>query len=163
MPERWVVNASPLILLAKVGHLHLVSELADDLVVPKAVLSEIIDGPSNDPARIYFESPSLPIVVVVPDSMVLAWDLGSGESAVLSYAIAHAGYKAVIDDGAARRCARALAISSLGTLGVVLRARQAGLIASAASLLRMLKDSGIRLDADVIRVALKTVVGDDWQ
>jgi predicted nucleic acid-binding protein len=78
-----------LILLAKVGHLHLLTELANDLVVPRAVLSEISEGPSNDPARIYFESESLPTVDVALDAMVLAWDLGSGESAVLSYAIAH--------------------------------------------------------------------------
>ena len=38
MPERWVVNASPLIVLCKINHQHLFSHLATDIVVPQAVV-----------------------------------------------------------------------------------------------------------------------------
>jgi predicted nucleic acid-binding protein len=38
MSERWVVNASPLILLAKVNHLDLPNQLSDSFVVPQARL-----------------------------------------------------------------------------------------------------------------------------
>jgi predicted nucleic acid-binding protein len=113
MPERWVVNASPLILLAKVNHVHLLGELADLVVVPQAVLVEVNAGPADDPARLILVNPPFPIVNVDPSPMILAWDLGDGETAVLSYAAAHAGWKATIDDGAARRCAHALAIPLL--------------------------------------------------
>ena len=47
MAERWVVNASPLILLAKINHVHLLGELADLVVVPQAVLMEVNAGPGN--------------------------------------------------------------------------------------------------------------------
>ena len=163
MPERWVVNASPLILLAKIGHLHLLTELAAELVVPEAVLDEVNAGPVDDAARRVFASASLPVVAVTLDSMIMAWDLGDGETAVLSYAATHPGWRAIIDDGAARRCARALSIPLLGTLGIVLRARQAGLIAAAAPLLQALKAKGIRLDDEVIRSALKAVSGESWE
>ena len=163
MPDRWVVNASPLILLAKIGHLHLLTELADELVVPEAVLDEVNVGPEDDPARRFFVSTSLPTVAVTLDATIMAWDLGDGETAVLSYAGTHAGWTAIIDDGAARRCARALAIPLLGTLGIILRARQAGLIEAATPLLQALKAAGIRLDDEVIRNALRAVSGEDWE
>lgn len=94
--------------------------------------------------------------------MIAAWDLGEGEAGVLGYAIRHPGWKAIIDDGAARRCARALGIPHLGTLGVILRARQSGLIAAAAPLLRALRIEGIRLDDAVIRAALAATSGETW-
>jgi hypothetical protein len=51
MPKKWVVNASPLIVLAKISHLFLLQQLAEDLVVPAGVAKEIAQGPGDDPAR----------------------------------------------------------------------------------------------------------------
>ena len=44
MAERWVVNASPIIVLAKVGHAHLLSALVNEIVVPQIVVDEIIQS-----------------------------------------------------------------------------------------------------------------------
>jgi len=49
MPERWVLNASPIIVLARVGQEHLFDALTDELVVPRAVAEEIEVGLVNDP------------------------------------------------------------------------------------------------------------------
>ena len=49
MPERWVLNASPIIVLARVGQEHLFDALTDEFVVPRAVAEEIEAGPVNDP------------------------------------------------------------------------------------------------------------------
>jgi predicted nucleic acid-binding protein len=144
MSERWVVNASPLILLAKIGHHHLLSQLPDELIVPQAVVDEINAGPLTDAARQLLADSPLPLLPVVADPMVLTWDLGAGETAVLSYACNHPGWRVVVDDGAARRCAHALGIPLVGTLGVILRARKANLIPSAASLLKSLLAHGFR-------------------
>jgi predicted nucleic acid-binding protein len=163
MPERWAVNASPLILLAKIEHLHLLNQLADELVIPNAVIAEVNAGPVDDPARRILASAPLPIVADRLDPTIMTWDLGDGETAVLSYAAIHAGWTAVIDDGAARRCARALAIPMLGTLGILLRARRAGLIAATVPLLQALRAKGIRLDDEVIRRTLMAVTGETWE
>ncbi len=162
MPEHWVVNASPLIVLAKIDSLHLLTELAEKIVVPSAVLNEIKAGPAGDPARLFFDSTPLPTVPVIADPIILAWDLGSGETAVLSHALTHAGWKVVIDDGAARRCARTLEIPLIGTLGIIIKARQVGLISAAAPLLRELRAQGFRLNERVVRTALLKTVGEDW-
>lgn len=51
MRRRWVVNASPLILLVKAGHERLLYELSSELVIPRGVATEIAQGPRDDPAR----------------------------------------------------------------------------------------------------------------
>jgi len=52
MPEKWVVNASPLILLACIGCDYLLRTLPAKVVVPRSVADEINAGPSDDPARL---------------------------------------------------------------------------------------------------------------
>lgn len=163
MAERWIVNASPLIVLAKIDHQHLLTQLAGELLVPQAVVAEIAAGPVEDAARRYLSEVPLPIVAVTAEPSVQAWDLGAGETAVLSYALSHSGWRAVVDDGAARRCARALDIPTIGTLGVLLRARKANLIPAAAPLLKSLQIHGFRLDDAIIRKALQQTVGETWE
>jgi predicted nucleic acid-binding protein len=46
--ERWVVNASPLIALGRIGRLDLLAALADEVVIPEDVVSEVERGPSVD-------------------------------------------------------------------------------------------------------------------
>ena len=41
MSDLWVVNASPLIVLGKIGQLDLLTQLPKDIVVPSAVADEI--------------------------------------------------------------------------------------------------------------------------
>jgi len=43
--EVWVVNASPVIVLAKVGHLQLLKQLPGELLLPVPVAMEIQSGP----------------------------------------------------------------------------------------------------------------------
>ncbi|HEX3527156.1 MAG TPA: DUF3368 domain-containing protein [Thermoanaerobaculia bacterium] len=163
MSEIWVVNASPIISLAKAGFLDLLGKLAPDLIVPEAVASEVLAGPATDPARKTLEtgwgnrvSPR-----IIPER-VLEWGLGAGESAVLAVSLEGSGHTAVLDDAAARSCARALEIPFIGTLAVVLRARKDGLIASASHVMAALRDSGLRLDDQTIRTALQRGVGEPW-
>ena len=162
MSERWVVNASPLILLAKVDHLDLLDQLSTSFVVPEAVVAEILAGPSDDPARRFVETNTVSIVAVAPHPMVLAWDLGAGETAVLSYAFDNPPYMAIVDDGTARRCAHTLAIPLAGTLAIILAARQKELIPAATPVLQALLSHGFRIDETILRRVLWETVGESW-
>lgn len=51
MSEVWIANASPVIVLAKANHLHLLKDLTDELVLPEAVVGEVLQGPEADPGR----------------------------------------------------------------------------------------------------------------
>jgi len=161
--ERWVLNASPLIVLARVGQEHLFHILADEVVVPRAVAVEIEAGPADDPARQVIAGGYLAIVEAAPVPEILAWDLGAGETAVLSYALRKPGWTVVLDDAAARKCAQSFGLRLKGTLAVVILAKQRGLIPSATDVLRSLLDIGFRLDENIIREALSRTVGEKWE
>lgn len=162
MPDRWVVNASPLIVLAKINPQHLLSELADEIIIPQAVFDEVCAGPENDSARQYLTTTPYPVVVTAVSPLISAWDLGAGESAVLSYAYQNTGWRAILDDGAARRCARTLSIPLLGTLGILLRARQANLIPKVVPVLHALKAQGFHLDDHLIHTVLTQTGDETW-
>jgi len=162
MSEQWVLNASPLIVLARVGQAHLFTALAEKVVVPRAVVAEIEAGPGDDAARRWLRNAPLPVVETTPHPQLQAWDLGAGETAVLTYALATPGWTAILDDGAARRCARSFAVPCKGTLAVVILAKQRGLIPSAAEVLRALLANGFRLDETILREALARTVGEPW-
>jgi predicted nucleic acid-binding protein len=42
--RKWVIDASPLITLAKIGQVSLLSELCDEMVIPGGVVEEIDCG-----------------------------------------------------------------------------------------------------------------------
>ena len=164
MSEGWILNASPIITLAKAGHLNLLVDLAPEICIPQAVFSEIIAGPDDDPGRRALEGgwgKKLPRSRIHPE--VLGWSLGAGESEVLSIALENPGWIAVIDDATARACARSFGVPVIGTLGVVLRAKRRGLVASASKIIRELRYAGLYLDDQFVRAVLKQVAGEDWQ
>jgi predicted nucleic acid-binding protein len=98
-----------------------------------------------------------------PPKELVVWDLGEGETAVLSLAMADQKWTAILDDAAARRCARSFNVPIKGTLAVVIQAKQRGLIPSAVDVLRTLRLTGFRLDDQVLREALADTIGEVWE
>lgn len=163
LDEKWVVNASPVIALARIGHVELLTQLPGRIVIPRPVADELLNAPESDTARLAVENGSFRIVrTSEPLPEILAWDLGRGETSVLTYAYTHPGWIAILDDNAARRCARSLYLPLAGTLSIVILARQHGLIESASQILRALLDAGFRLDDRIIQEALAKTVGEEW-
>ena len=150
--RKWVVDASPLIVLAKVDEVRQQTDLPDTLLIPAPVAEEVRAGLEEDPARRWLFKAGSGYVRPIPAaaSEVAAWDLGQGERTVLSWAYQERGWTAIVDDLAGRRCAQALGISCTGTLGVVLAAKAEGMIAEAGPLLECLVRAGLRLSDDLI-------------
>ena len=151
----WVVNASPLILLGKTGHLDLLAALADTVVVPLPVANAV--GAQPDGAAIRAEWTENPAYRVAGSETappeVLAWDPGAGEMQVITHALRHGADRVVLDDLEARRCAKAMGRSVVGTLGVVARAKSMGRIAQAAPVIEHLRRTGLYVsDALVQRI-----------
>jgi len=108
--ERIVVNSSPLICLFTSGLHDLLPLIFQHIVVPTAVIKEVTAHNKKDfPARQVIAQDWLNSVADIPiDLRVADWDLGKGESEVISYTIINPDYVAVLDDREARRCAEAL-------------------------------------------------------
>lgn len=164
MVRRWVINASPIISLTKIDRIDLLPQLCDDIVIPQGVADEIQQGGYADSAVTWLQQGGKAFVQPAPaiDDRVGNWDLGRGESQVLSWAI-HAGktkgasgtlYEAIIDDLAARKAAKILNIPVRGTLAVIVLAKQLGYTQSAKQDLEKLVQVGLRISPKVLAQAL---------
>lgn len=155
--RHWVVNASPIILLAKVSLVSMLDLLCDDLVVPSGVVRELEQGPEDDPAREWLTRAvgNRKIEPTTLDTVVTSWDLGRGETEVISFAYQHPGFEAVVDDRAARTCASALGVPVRGTLAVLLLAKKEGHLDRIGPALTQLTSAGLYLDESLSRTALK--------
>lgn len=123
-----VFNASPLIVLSKAGLIDKVIAPSWVPVIPQPVVDEIRAGP-DDPAKAWISRPPASTWVrqsPVASPFVSAWDLGAGESSVISLVMSLPETVAILDDLAARRCAQALGLKVTGTLGLILLAKSAG-------------------------------------
>ncbi len=159
MADAAVVNASPLIFLSKAGLIDLLRVASPTVMVPEPVASEIgRRGSDDDTAKALVSTPwliSVPVMTVPP--LIQSWDLGAGESSVLAYALQNPGMVAIIDDGAGRRCAEVLGVPLSGTLGLVLLAKQRGMIPSARQVIATLKKHGMFLSEKTIDQALALI------
>lgn len=156
--DLWVVNASPLICLIKAGYSDLLLKLTDEIILPQTVAQGIQSRRSGDPAGQILASRKFPVIEipVIPD--IFAWDLGKGKTTVLSYAFANPTWTAIIEDRAARKCAKSFSTLVIGKLAVVILAKKRGMVNSAADVMHSLLAAGLRLDGDVIRLALEQTV-----
>ena len=147
--ERVAVNYSPLITLFRSGLHPLLPQLFPDLVVPEAVWTEVVSSTYDDPATRGLPESAWARREQTPISAdIVAWNLGAGETAVLSFVQYNSGYTAIVNDRAARRCARVLRIPILGTAGVVVLAKRRGLINSVEDGLRRLQSAATHLSRD---------------
>lgn len=150
--ETAIANASPLICLAKAGLLGILFRMFPRVYIPRAVFDEVMAGPDDDHARLFLED-SESITIVDPAStseIVREWDLGAGETSVLTCVLEKMNSIAIIDDAAARKCARTLSIPYCGSLGVLARAQKAGLIANLNACVLALRASGLYLSQEVV-------------
>ena len=132
--------------------------LSDLVYVPETVASELdmgrlMRGDTIDARRLDWAS-----LVAVSDEKMDALPpnrLGIGERAVIAFAFSHARCLAGLDDRQARLVAQRMGLNVVGTVGVLLRAKQAGLTSSVGPLLDALQSAGFRLGTDLHEQALR--------
>ncbi|HNR29882.1 MAG TPA: DUF3368 domain-containing protein [Candidatus Hydrogenedentes bacterium] len=160
MPD-CIVNASPLIALGLVGRIGLLERLFDSVVVPQGVVEEISAGDKDDAARCWLEGEGRRWTVrsISVHPVIAGWDLGKGESEVLSWGYTLKGHVLILDDGAARKCARSLGMACRGTLGLLVSAKQQGLLDAVTPILHALESAGIWMRPELI-ATVKRLAGE---
>jgi predicted nucleic acid-binding protein len=154
--EQVVVNASPLIVLMRSGQAELLPQLFREIVIPEVVWQEVVAGGHLDQAALGLQAaPWAKPTPVGLSPRVTAWNLGAGESAVLTFALENPRYRAVLDDRAARRCASTLGIAILGTGGVLVLAKRRSLLRSVKEGLDQLQQAGLWLSPEIINLLMK--------
>jgi predicted nucleic acid-binding protein len=155
--ERWVINASPVILLAKAGVIDLLPKACDELVIPFSVVREVSTGKSSDAGRAWLGGNGSRYIVDSPDipSQLKEADLGQGEAEVLAWAMAHVGFVAVLDDRQGRSWAKRLNVPLIGSLGAIVFLKERGLISSARPAIEKIRTAGGYVSEQAIMAALR--------
>lgn len=159
MNERWVIDSSSLIILGKLSLLHILPQLCNELVIPEVVAKEIANGPRNDKARTWLKKDGKKYRRnIEPIHLRIAsWDLGAGETEVISYCYSNPHYVAIIDDRAAKKCAGSFSINVKGTLAIIVLAKKAKLIPKAKPVLDLMIDHGFRVKDSLYSKILEIV------
>lgn len=143
-----ISNTSPLQYLHQIRQLDLLPALCGSVIVPSAVVDELAVGRR---AGLDLPDPTLLAWAVIrtPTSapvLPLVNDLGLGETEVLALALEIPGATAILDDGLARKIARARGIPIVGTLGLLVQAKARKLVERVGPMMDQLEARGFRLD-----------------
>jgi len=143
-----VADSSPLILLSKTGYLNLLLSLAAQVVVPEAVYHEITSGGDRVGASDLERAGWITVCPVENRGRVArlptTLHLGEAEAIVLALEISEP-VVVLLDDRAARREARRHGLTVRGTAGLILQAKEAGLIPAVHLVLMELREAGLYL------------------
>ena len=143
-----VSNTGPLIALASIDQFDLLRNLFGRILIPPAVRAEVQDETSAAALTAFNW------IVVRPAQDMLAVQLlrevlDAGESEAIILARELDADLVLIDERAAARKARGIGLQTIGTLGVLLMAKDKGLVAALKPLLDNLRRAGFRMSDDL--------------
>lgn len=153
-----VSNTTPILSLLKIDKLDLLKQLYGTITIPFAVYKEIEKGAHKLYYRDLVKLDWIDIQYVTNyNSLFYLADLGVGEAEVILLSKEQNADLVIIDETLARRYAKQLDLNLTGTMGVLLKAKQMGLVNSVKKLLDELKEKGTwyspELIANVIELA----------
>lgn len=140
----WVSNSSPLIIFQRIGRFNMLEQIHDQWFIPSAVRQEVF-GSNVVPAWITEQPLSQPLA-----AHILAARLGAGESAAIALAVEMQATRILLDDLPARRLVQALNIPAMGSLGILLLAKEQGLIPAIRPLIEAMQQADFRVSESVL-------------
>ncbi|RLG30289.1 DUF3368 domain-containing protein [Methanosarcinales archaeon] len=148
-----VSNSSPLIALAKIRKLDI---LRKDVVIPKAVFDEITKS-KKEYAKELYEWGKDRVAEVKNRKAVeyLEMIVDKGEAEMITLAEEMNAEVVLIDDLKARKIAKLRGLNVIGTIGVLLDAKEKGVIKELKPLLDELIEKGIRIRRELYDHALE--------
>jgi len=152
-----ICDVSPIQYLHQVGLLDLLRLRYGAITIPTAVAAELREGTLRrvdlpavealDWMRIRQPAGGLLLPIIA--------DLGAGEREVLALGTETPDSLVILDDALARQYARMLKLKLTGTLGVLLKAKETGLLPALAPVLERLQDLRFRMDPETRQAVLR--------
>ena len=152
-----VSNAGPLITLAKIQRPQLLKDLFGHIVIPRAVFEEVVLQGAGEPGAEETRSAGWIETRSAADDLsvaVLRESLGAGESEAIVLAQELGADLLLLDDALARRKAGRLGLKVMGTLGVLLLAKQRGYLEMVKPILSELQQTDFRASTRVYEEVL---------
>ncbi len=144
-----VVNSTPIIALASIDKISLLKELYGKVQIPEAVRNEII-AKSGSKAQLAVENSQDWIIIKsiqnIEAKRFFRVQLHDGEVEVMILGRELEAELLIIDDYLAREYAKYLGFKVTGTLGLLLKAKENGIIECVKPLVNDLVDNGIYID-----------------
>ncbi len=147
MPGIIVSDTSCLILLDKIGKIGLLESLFQNISVTQIVADEF---EKELPVFIKIENPK-----DIKYQKILESFLDSGEASAIALALEKEECLLIIDELKGRREARQLELKYTGTLGILITAKEKGLIKSVSKVIQEIRDTDFRIDEKLIREVKK--------
>lgn len=159
-----VLDASPLITLARIGSLHLLRQLAGQIIIPDAVYAESVSLVQGRPGSIEIAQANWIIHRTVEnqtrvEQLHTRIGLGEAEAIILAREIG-ADAIVVLDDATARRIAEQEGCRIVGLLGLLVMAKQRSLLSAVRPLLDAMRSSGFFVSDELYTIILRQVAED---
>lgn len=149
MKEPVVTDSTCLVGLERIGRLDLLPVLFEPILSPPEVHREF--GISL--SWLSVEAPTDQVLVAALKILV---DDGEAEAIALA---CERGWRIILDDRQARFVARRLGVSTIGTVGILVKAKRSGIIPSLKTLLSELEANGFYLN-DVLKEEALRLAGE---
>jgi predicted nucleic acid-binding protein len=134
MDELIISDASPLIAFAAIGELEILRQLYG-----RVEITDIVKG------EIFAELPAWIEVSTSYDPTqynILKLELDAGEASAIALALESPGSKIILDESKGRSVAKRLGVPVIGTLGIIIKAKEEALIHSGRDILDKLEKHG---------------------
>lgn len=153
-----ISNTGPIIGLAKIGQLCLLKAITPEVLIPPMVHRELLSKIGRESEEIEnalneFLRVTKPKPLDSSIEMLIA-HLDEGEKQAVNLALNHSsGCLLLLDDRAGRKVSRRLGVPTTGVVGIVLLAKEKGLIQNVGTLLTLLRNQGYWLSNEIVQTA----------
>ncbi len=146
MQEKVYVDTSSLIILSKIDALHLLKEIYGSIIITTFIKSE-------------FNDPLPPWIIVEPTNNIdqhflKNFNLGPGETSIIMNTLKNDAFL-IIDDLKARKIATTLRLRFTGIIGILIIAKELGIINSIKFYIKNIQATNFRLSESLIKHALE--------
>ncbi len=156
--EKMIVisDSSPLISLALIGKLDILKKLYKEIWAPTAVYEEVVksDKPFADELILFLNGKTKSVTNKMAVEVLLS-DIGAGEAEAIVLALEQQPDIILIDDLKARKLAKLKGFKVIGTMGILLQAKNEGLIKEIKPLISKLISKDIRISAKIVEIVLQ--------
>lgn len=162
-PRIVVVNTTPLIALAEIQQFDLLRQLYGEILVPSAVRTEILKGGVTGIGVEEFARAEFIRVCEVenPRRCDYLSDLDRGEAEVIALAEEKGADLVIIDELLGRKHAQRLGMTVTGSMGILVKAKQLGLIPRVMPYLKMWRATGRRWISESLQEQVLQMVGEE--
>lgn len=149
-----VADTGPINYLIQIGHLEILPRIAEKVVVPASVQTELLHPDAPIAVRAWAANPPVWVEVQSATQLIQEMEISSTDREAIALARELGAHFLLMDDRQARACAKRWNVMTMGTLGLLEVAAARGLL-SLPTALEKLRQTSCYLADELIENALQ--------